>query len=32
MAVSKENVLVGNHGNPVLEFCQLHMEAQSLGT
>ena len=32
MAVSKENVLVGNHGNPILECCQLPMEAKSLGT
>ena len=32
MAVSKENVLIGNYDNPILECCQLHMEIQSLGT
>ena len=34
MAVSKENVFNGNHGNPnpVFECCHLQMEAQTLGT
>ena len=32
MAVSKENMLIGNHDNPILECCQQHMEIQSLGT